>query len=128
MNLKEICENTIALLFIIILLALTSILEPAIILIPKFDIMTTVLLFCLIVSLLIMFDTTISIYKLVIHLKDLLTTCDSKEITLSQKESYLIEAYRYLDDENKKNFETLIRAITTNQQIDTQRQQQKNKD
>lgn len=43
--LKEICENTIALLLLIILLALASILEPIIILIPIFDIMTIILLF-----------------------------------------------------------------------------------
>lgn len=120
--LKEICENTIALLLLIILLALASILEPIIILIPIFDIMTIILLFSFIVSLLIMLDTTISIYNLVIHLKDILSLTDSNEINLSQKEVYLIEAYRFLDDEHKKSFEELIKALTTNQQIDAQKQ------
>lgn len=120
--LKEICENTIALLFLIILLALASILEPIMILIPKFNIMTIILLFSFIVSLLAIFDTTISIYKLVIHLKDLLAPNNNKELNLSQKEFHLVEAYRFLDDEHKKNLDELIKAITTNQQIDAQKQ------
>lgn len=122
--LKEICENTIGLLFLIILLALSSMLEPVIILVPKLDIMTIILLFSFIVSLLTIFDTTISVYKLVIHLKDLLAPNNNKNFNLSQKEFYLIEAYRFLDDEHKKNLEELIRAITTNQQIDAQKQQE----
>lgn len=57
-------------------------------------------------------------------LKHVLTPINDKKINLSQKEIHLIEAYRFLDDEHKKNFEALIRAITTNQQID--RKEQKN--
>ncbi len=120
--LKEICENTVALLFIIILLALASILEPAIVLIPKIDIMTIVLLFSFIVSLLAIFDTTISVYKLVINLKDVLASSANEELVLTQKEVHIIEAYRFLDDEHKKNFENLLRAIATNQQTDTMKQ------
>lgn len=123
--LKEICENTIALLILIILLALASMLEPMIILIPRFNIMTVILLFCFIVSLLVVFDTTISVYKLVINLKNLLVPNNNKKLNLSQKEIHLIEAYRFLDDEHRKNLDELIRAITTNQQIDLQKQHNK---
>lgn len=123
--LKEICENTIALLILIILLALASMLEPMIILIPRFNIMTVILLFSFIVSLLVVFDTTISVYKLVINLKNLLVPNNNKKLNLSQKEIHLIEAYRFLDDEHRKNLDELIRAITTNQQIDLQKQHNK---
>lgn len=116
--LKELCENTIALLFLIILLALASMLETAINLIPKLDVMNIILLFSLIVSLLVTFDITICIYKLILHLKDALSPANNNEINLSQKELHLIEAYRFLDDGKKKSFEELIRAFTTNQQID----------
>ena len=57
-------------------------------------------------------------------LKHVLTPINDKKINLSHKEIHLIEAYRFLDDEHKKNFEALIWAITTNQQID--RKEQKN--
>lgn len=121
--LKEICENTIFLLFLIILLALASLLESVITLIPKWDIMTIILLFSFIVSLLIMVDISICVYKLVIHLKDVLTPVNDKELNLTQTEIYIVEAYRFLDDEHKKNFESLLQAITTNQQIAHKKQE-----
>ncbi len=121
--LKEMCENTIALLLLIILIILASIFEPIIILIPKFDLMTTILLFSIIVSLCVIFDTTIGIYKLIIHLKDLLVPNNNTELILSQKEIHLVEAYRFLDKEHKNDLEKLIKAIATNQQLDSQNQQ-----
>lgn len=68
------------------------------------------------------FDTTISVYKLVINLKDVLASSANEELVLTQKEVHIIEAYRFLDDEHKKNFENLLRAIATNQQTDTMKQ------
>ena len=121
--LKEMCENTIALLLLIILIILASIFEPIIISIPKFDLMTTILLFSIIVSLCVIFDTTIGIYKLIIHLKDLLVPNNNTELILSQKEIHLVEAYRFLDKEHKNDLEKLIKAIATNQQLDSQNQQ-----
>lgn len=121
--LKEMCKNTIALLLLIILIILASIFEPIIILIPKFDLMTTILLFSIIVSLCVIFDTTIGIYKLIIHLKDLLVPNNNTELILSQKEIHLVEAYRFLDKEHKNDLEKLIKAIATNQQLDSQNQQ-----
>lgn len=121
--LKEMCENTITLLLLIILIILASIFEPIIILIPKFDLMTTILLFSIIVSLCVIFDTTIGIYKLIIHLKDLLVPNNNTELILSQKEIHLVEAYRFLDKEHKNDLEKLIKAIATNQQLDSQNQQ-----
>lgn len=121
--LKEMCENTIALLLLIILIILASIFEPIIILIPKFDLMTTILLFSIIVSLCVIFDTTIGIYKLIIHLKDLLVPNNNTELILFQKEIHLVEAYRFLDKEHKNDLEKLIKAIATNQQLDSQNQQ-----
>mgnify|MGYP006962300386 FL=1 len=117
------CENTITLLLLIILIILASIFEPIIILIPKFDLMTTILLFSIIVSLCVIFDTTIGIYKLIIHLKDLLVPNNNTELILSQKEIHLVEAYRFLDKEHKNDLEKLIKAIATNQQLDSQNQQ-----
>ncbi len=115
--LKEICENTIALLFLIILLALASILEPIIALVPKFDVMTTILLFSFIVSFLAMFDTTISIYKLVVHLKDILAP-DNDTFIPSRKEIYLIEAYRLLDNKYKEQLDMQLKTLSLQQEIE----------
>lgn len=115
--LKKICENTVALLLLIMLLAFASVLEP-IVSIPKFDFMTAVLLFSLFLSLVDVLDTTICIYKLVTNLNNVLSATNSKEINLSQKELYLIEAYRFLNDKHKENLEELIKAIATNQEIE----------
>lgn len=122
--LKEISENTIALFLLIILLSIASMLESALILIPKLDAMTIILLFTFLISLLIMLDTTISIYKLVTHLKGLLYSTTNKELNLSQTEINLIEAYRFLDDKYKKEFENLIKAISIEQQIESREQQE----
>ena len=117
--LTEISENTIALLFLVIILIIASVLNSVIILIPNFDIMTTILVFSLLVSLLSIFDTTIGIHKLVSNLKNVLYAND-EELNLSQKEIHLIEAYRFLDDEHKKTFDDLVKAIATNQQLASQ--------
>ena len=123
--LTEISENTMALLFLVIILIIASVLNSAIILIPKFDIMTTILLYSLLVSLMSILDTTISIHKLVSNLKNVLYTSD-EELNLSQKEIHLIEAYRFLDDEHKKTFDELVKAIATNQQLASQPKQDTN--
>ena len=115
--LKELCENTIGLLIIIILLILFSIADGIIPTIPKFDLMTIMLITCTIISLLIMLDTTLSIYKLVINLKDVLSNSSSTELYLSQHEQHLIEAYRFLDQANQEKVDQLLTDIATAQQI-----------
>ena len=80
--------------------------------------MTAVLLFSLFLWFVDIFDTTICVYKLVVNLKGSLSPANSKEINLSQKEIHLIEAYRFLDDEHKANFEGLVKALATNQEIE----------
>lgn len=115
--LKELCENTIGLLIIIILLILFSIADGIVPTIPKFDLMTIMLITCTIISLLVMLDTTLSIYKLVINLKDVLSNSSSTELYLSQHEQHLIEAYRFLDQANKEKVDQLLTDIATAQQI-----------
>lgn len=115
--LKELCENTIGLLIIVILLILFSIADGIVPTIPKFDLMTTMLITCTIISLLVMLDTTWSIYKLVINLKDVLSNSSSTELYLSQHEQQLIEAYRFLDQANKEKIDQLLTDIATAQQI-----------
>mgnify|MGYP000083197816 FL=1 len=115
--LKELCENTIGLLIIVILLILFSIADGIVPTIPKFDLMTTMLITCTIISLLVMLDTTWSIYKLVINLKDVLSNSSSTELYLSQHEQQLIEAYRFLDQANKEKVDQLLTDIATAQQI-----------
>lgn len=117
--LKEISENTLGLLVLTILISISAMLEPLLVMIPKFDAMTSILLFSFIVSLIIMTDTSISIFKLVIGLKDSLSTVNSSELNMSQKEIHLIEAYRFLDDDRKKSFEDLLKAMATNQQVES---------
>lgn len=115
--LKELCKNTIGLLIIVILLILFSIADGIVPTIPKFDLMTTMLITCTIISLLVMLDTTWSIYKLVINLKDVLSNSSSTELYLSQHEQQLIEAYRFLDQANKEKVDQLLTDIATAQQI-----------
>lgn len=79
--------------------------------------MTTMLITCTIISLLVMLDTTCSIYKLVINLKDVLSNSSSTELYLSQHEQHLIEAYRFLDQANKEKVDQLLTDIATAQQI-----------
>ena len=38
---------------------------------------------------------------------------------LSQREMHIIEAYRFLNDQNRNSFEDLLRGLTTNQQLDS---------
>lgn len=115
--LKELCENTIGLLIIVILLILLSIADGILPTIPQFDLMTTMLITCTIISLLVMFDTTWSIYKLVINLKDILSNSSGTELYLSQHEQHLIEAYRFLDETNKEKIDQLLTDIATAQQL-----------
>ena len=116
---KEMSDNTVALLIIIIMLILSSIAETIFDLFPCVNLMVVVLLFCTILSLIIMLDTTISVHKLVINLKDLLAEESFSNENLSQKEMHIIEAYRFLNDQNRNSFEDLLRGLTTNQQLDS---------
>lgn len=117
--LKEISENTIALLIIIIILIFASIIKPLLTIIPHINVMFTVLLFSISISLIVMLDTTLSVHKLVINLKDILSETNNKELHLSKKENDIIDAYRFLNEQHKKTFEDLLCSLTTNQQIDS---------
>lgn len=116
---KEMSDNTVALLIIIIMLILSSIAETIFDLLPCVNLMAVVLIFCTILSLIIMLDTTISVHKLVINLKDLLAEESFSNENLSQREMRIIEAYRFLNDQNRNSFEDLLRGLTTNQQLDS---------
>lgn len=85
--------------------------------IPQFDLMTSMLITCTIISLLVMFDTTWSVYKLVINLKDILSNSSGTELYLSQHEQHLIEAYRFLDETNKEKIDQLLTDIAAAQQL-----------
>ena len=115
--LKELCENAISLLFLIALLFLATIFKSWLLLIPKIDIMTAILLFSIILSILSCFDTTISVYKLVINLKDILTNPTISLQNISKMESDLVEAYRLLDEEHRKSFNDVLRALILKQHI-----------
>lgn len=115
--LKELCENAISLLFLIALLFLATIFKSWLLLIPKIDIMTAILLFSIILSILSCFDTTISVYKLVINLKDILTNPTISLQNISKMESDLVEAYRLLDEEHRKSFNDVLSALILKQHI-----------
>ena len=115
--LKELCENTIALLIIIAILFLATIFKSWLILIPKIDIMTVILLFSIILSMLSFFDTTLSVYKLVLNLKDILVNPIIASQNISKTELNLVEAYRLLDEEHKKSFDDLLSALILKQHI-----------
>nr|DAR22484.1 MAG TPA: hypothetical protein [Caudoviricetes sp.] len=118
--LKEISENTVALLFIIIVLIVVSVFKSFITLIAQINIMNFILLFSFFLSLISIFDTTISVHKLVANLRDILFTKDENKLNLSQNEIQLVDAYRFLDESHKKEFEALIKTITLKQQLDTE--------
>lgn len=117
--LKELCENTISLLFLLALLFLATIFKSLLILIPGVDVMTVILLFSIILSIIACFDTTISVYHLIINLKDVLVQPSVSIDDLSQKELYLVDAYRQLDVKHKEELEDLLRAFSIDQQIRT---------
>ncbi|MBD9336260.1 MAG: hypothetical protein EGR70_12415 [[Ruminococcus] faecis] len=117
--LKELCENTISLLCLLALLFLATIFKSLLILIPVVDVMTVILLFSIILSIIACFDTTISVYHLIINLKDVLVQPSVSIDDLSQKELYLIDAYRQLDAKHKEELEDLLRAFSIDQQIRT---------
>ena len=118
--LKEISENTVALLFIIIVLIVVSVFKSFITLIAQINIMNFILLFSLFLSLISIFDTTISVHKLVANLRDILFTKDENKLNLSQNEIQLVDDYRFLDESHKKEFEALIKTITLKRQLDTE--------
>ena len=113
--LKELCENTISLLFLIALLFLATILKPWLTLIPKIDVMTVILLFSINLSMMSCFDTTISVYKLILNLKDALINPTITPQNLSKTELDLIEAYRLLDKEHKNSFNNSLRELLLKQ-------------
>ena len=103
--LKELCENTIALLVLIALLFGATIFKPLLMLIPKFDIMTIILLF------------SISVYLLILNLKNVLTTSTTSIKNISQRELYLVEAYRLLNEKHRTNIDDMIKALNLEQQV-----------
>ena len=115
--LKERCENTIALLVLIALLFGATIFKPLLMLIPKFDIMTIILLFSIILSICACFDTTISVYLLILNLKNVLTTSTTSIKNISQRELYLVEAYRLLNEKHRTNIDDMIKALNLEQQV-----------
>lgn len=116
---KELSENTVALFAIIMLLIISSIINPVLSSIPCINIMSVILIFSVIISLIVMFDTTVSVHKLVSNLKDMLADKIYSNENLSEKEWHIIGAYRFLNEQGKKSFEDLLRALTTNQQLDS---------
>lgn len=115
--LKELCENTIALLVLIALLFGATIFKSLLMLIPKFDIMTIILLFSIILSICACFDTTISVYLLILNLKNVLTTSTTSIKNISQRELYLVEAYRLLNEKHRTNIDDMIKALNLEQQV-----------
>ena len=114
--LKELCENTIALLVLIALLFGATIFKPLLMLIPKFDIMT-IILFSIILSICACFDTTISVYLLILNLKNVLTTSTTSIKNISKRELYLVEAYRLLNEKHRTNIDDMIKALNLEQQV-----------
>lgn len=79
--------------------------------------MTVILLFSIILSMLSCFDTTLSVYKLVLNLKDILVNPIIASQNISKTELNLVEAYRLLDEEHKKSFDDLLSALILKQHI-----------
>ncbi len=120
--LKELCENTIALLVLIALLFLATVFKSLLVLIPKIDIMTAILLFTIILSMCACFDTTLSVYLLILNLKKVLTPSTTSAKNISQKELYLVEAYRLLNEQHKTSVDDMIKALILEQQINENNQ------
>lgn len=115
--LKALSENTICLLILIFILAIASLLEELLLTITFINILNTILIFTFVLSLVIMIDTTISIYLLVINLKDILSNYDNINFELTQKEKYVVEAYRFLNAEYKDQIEKQLTTLAVQQQM-----------
>ena len=106
----------------IALLFLATVFKSLLVLIPKIDIMTAILLFTIILSMCACFDTTLSVYLLILNLKKVLTPSTTSAKNISQKELYLVEAYRLLNEQHKTSVDDMIKALILEQQINENNQ------
>lgn len=116
--LKSLCENTIALLFLIIILIILSMLETATDFIPYVNVRAIILLTVIILALSITVDTTFSIYLLVVHLKEMLLIDDVEDLELSKEEQHIIEAYRYFNEKYRLELTEYIKSLSIRQELD----------
>ena len=84
--------------------------------------MTAILLFTIILSMCACFDTTLSVYLLILNLKKVLTPSTTSAKNISQKELYLVEAYRLLNEQHKTSVDDMIKALILEQQINENNQ------
>lgn len=116
--LKALCENTIALLFLILILIITSMFETTIDFIPFLNVRAIILLTVIILAMTITFDTTITIYILVVALKDWLTKDNTRNLELSKEEKHIVEAYRYFNEKYKLELTEYIKSLSIRQELD----------
>ena len=109
-------------LMLIALLFLATVFKSLLVLIPKIDIMTAILLFTIILSMCACFDTTLSVYLLILNLKKVLTPSTTSAKNIYQKELYLVEAYILLNEQHKTSVDDMIKALILEQQINENNQ------
>lgn len=116
--LKALCENTIALLFLILILIISAMFETTTDLIPFLNVRVILLLTVIILAMSITLDTTITIYILVVALKDWLTIDNTGSLELSKEEKHIVEAYRYFNDKYKTELTEYIKSLSIRQELD----------
>lgn len=115
--LKALSENSIFLLVLISLIVILYLFKDLILLIPKINVINIFLICSLLLSLLITFDTTISVHILVIHLKDALANKNNEIIELTTTEKNMIEAYRLLSPKYQTELGDYLSTLVLKQQI-----------
>ena len=120
--LEEICQNTIALLIVAFILVVITLFSDCIPTLPKIDVLSTILIFCILLSFVTIGDTTLSVYKLVIGLKDNLHMDNQNDVKLSSQENNLLEGYRFLNANHQATIDDLLKSLTTMQQVEQYKQ------
>lgn len=120
--LEEICQNTIALLIVAFILVVITLFSDCIPALPKIDVLSTILIFCTLLSFVTIGDTTLSVYKLVIGLKDNLHMDNQNDVKLSSQENNLLEGYRFLNANHQATIDDLLKSLTTMQQVEQYKQ------
>lgn len=144
--LKEISDDVKGLLILCILLFLTQILKDFVQLFPILDIPETILIFSIFLSLIIMWDITSSVIKLIIHLKDFDIVneqpfAEKKESSeqedspneqsatlkqeISDQEQVLLDLYKILSPSSTKELIQYLKTLIIKQQIEEQNKKMK---
>lgn len=115
--LKEMAENSLGLFILIIILFIESLFHNLLSSIQLLNITIIILIFCLSMSLLIVFDITFSILILINKLNDF-TDVNDDNFGLTQDERKIIELVRKLDKQSRDELKEYLKALFIKQNME----------